>query len=208
MRTHAHNTRARAACAAHTQFVDYSADNSDSAPPPEAASVPRGPSGGGVGGSGRTSKGGGPASANDDYHRMEDAEGGNGDDVESAPAQHGGVESGYIEFQSLSYAVEIPSDKGWRGKPTRRTLLTDVSGYAVPGTIVALMGPSGAGKSTLLDVLADKKTGGHVDAEVLLINGKQRDKFFSRFSGYVVVVVVVVAPIPAKHRVLELCLAM
>ena len=38
---------------------------------------------------------------------------------------------------------------GQKEKP-KKQLLFNVSGYAVPGTIVALMGPSGAGKSTLI----------------------------------------------------------
>lgn len=50
--------------------------------------------------------------------------------------------------------------------------------------MMALMGASGAGKTTLLDVLAGRKTGGQVSGK-LLINGKPRDQYFHRFSGYV-----------------------
>jgi ABC-type multidrug transport system ATPase subunit len=50
--------------------------------------------------------------------------------------------------------------------------------------MVALMGGSGAGKTTLLDVLAGKKTGGYITNDAL-VNGKPRDKSFSRIAGYV-----------------------
>ncbi|KMT01544.1 hypothetical protein BVRB_9g215460 [Beta vulgaris subsp. vulgaris] len=50
-----------------------------------------------------------------------------------------------------------------------KNILQDVTGYACPGQVLAIMGPSGCGKSTLLDALAgrlDLNTNGHI-----LING-------------------------------------
>ena len=88
-------------------------------------------------------------------------------------------------------------------------LLDDVSMKVEPGSMMALMGPSGAGKcilffifvcfnglvivvgltpfffflATLMDVIAGRKTGGEITGEILF-NGRPRDQFFSRYTGY------------------------
>ena len=41
-----------------------------------------------------------------------------------------------------------------------------------------------SGKSTLLDVLAGKKTSGHINGEIL-VNGRPKDETFTRIAGYV-----------------------
>ncbi|KAJ1680260.1 ATP-binding cassette transporter snq2 [Spiromyces aspiralis] len=78
----------------------------------------------------------------------------------------------------------------WRGinytvpvKGGQRKLLDDVWGYVQPGTMTALMGSSGAGKTTLLDVLAQRKTIGKVEGD-MLINGIPPPKSFRRVTGY------------------------
>ncbi|EGG18232.1 ABC transporter G family protein [Cavenderia fasciculata] len=86
----------------------------------------------------------------------------------------------YVQWKNLSYEVDIKKD----GKKQRLRLLDNINGFVKPGMLLALMGPSGAGKSTLLDVLANRKTGGHIKGEIL-INGKPRDEYFKRISGYV-----------------------
>ncbi|KAG7380307.1 hypothetical protein PHYPSEUDO_007319 [Phytophthora pseudosyringae] len=55
-----------------------------------------------------------------------------------------------IAFQDLWYTVPDPTN-------TKESidLLKGISGFALPGTITALMGSSGAGKTTLMDVIAD-----------------------------------------------------
>ncbi|XP_011080364.1 ABC transporter G family member 12 [Sesamum indicum] len=57
--------------------------------------------------------------------------------------------------------------------PTRR-LINGVSGYALPGRIMAVMGPSGSGKSTFLDSLAGRLSGNVVLSGNVLINGTKR----------------------------------
>ncbi|ETM36815.1 hypothetical protein L914_16563 [Phytophthora nicotianae] len=90
-----------------------------------------------------------------------------------------------LAFQDLRYSITVPADtlvdpagqRGTEGAPGRpvavdsrdnagksketvtRELLKGVTGYAVPGTMTALMGSTGAGKTTLMDVLAGRKRG-------------------------------------------------
>jgi ABC-type multidrug transport system fused ATPase/permease subunit len=58
-----------------------------------------------------------------------------------------------MAFSDISYTVTLPTGED-------RTLLTNIEGYFLPGTMTALMGSSGAGKTTLLDVLAGRKNTG------------------------------------------------
>jgi ATP-binding cassette subfamily G (WHITE) protein 2 (SNQ2) len=81
-----------------------------------------------------------------------------------------------ISFENLCYTVTLPNGQD-------RQLLTNVTGFARPGELVALMGPSGAGKTTLLDVLAARKTGGVVSGHILL-GGLPVDDKFARYTGY------------------------
>ncbi|KAF1332923.1 Atp-binding protein, partial [Globisporangium splendens] len=46
-------------------------------------------------------------------------------------------------------------------------LLKGITGYALPGTMAALMGSSGAGKTTLMDVSAGCKTDGKIQGQIL-----------------------------------------
>ncbi len=49
-----------------------------------------------------------------------------------------------IEFKGVTVTVTD------RASGQRKTILTDVHGFAQPGRLLSIMGPSGAGKSTLV----------------------------------------------------------
>ncbi|KAI4216283.1 MAG: hypothetical protein LQ351_001293 [Letrouitia transgressa] len=66
---------------------------------------------------------------------------------------------------------------------SQRKLLNDVSGYAKPGTLTALMGATGAGKTTLLTALS-KRAAGVVTGD-LLVDGRPLHKEFQRTTGFV-----------------------
>ena len=64
-----------------------------------------------------------------------------------------------------------------------RKLLNNVSGYAQPGKMVALVGASGAGKTTLLNTLSQRQTVGVVAGE-MLVDGKPLGPDFQRSTGF------------------------
>jgi ABC-type multidrug transport system ATPase subunit len=64
-----------------------------------------------------------------------------------------------------------------------RVLLSNISGFAKPGTLTALMGSSGAGKTTLLDVLAGRKTTGRILGDVLINGYPKEQETFARIAG-------------------------
>ncbi|KAK2763092.1 hypothetical protein FQN54_009726 [Arachnomyces sp. PD_36] len=68
-----------------------------------------------------------------------------------------------------------------------RNLLSNVSGYASQGELVALMGPSGCGKTTLLNALAQRPaaTGAKVSGDTLIDGTKIDQELFKRITTYV-----------------------
>ncbi|QDS72894.1 hypothetical protein FKW77_007666 [Venturia effusa] len=78
-------------------------------------------------------------------------------------------------WRNLKYTVKTPSGD--------RVLLDNVHGYVKPGMLGALMGSSGAGKTTLLDVLAQRKTDGTIQGEIL-VDGRPLPVSFQRSAGY------------------------
>ncbi|KAG1695626.1 hypothetical protein DVH05_019365 [Phytophthora capsici] len=86
-----------------------------------------------------------------------------------------------LAFKDMWYSVpETAVD----GAGASRELLKGINGYALPGTLTALMGSSGAGKTTLLDVLAGRKSSGSVRGQVLLNGQPASDLMVQRSTGY------------------------
>lgn len=94
----------------------------------------------------------------------------------------------YLEWHDVKLEVPVPVSQQSKNpfqktKMTKRVLLEHVSGYALPGEMLAIMGPSGSGKSTLLNVLSGRKEIGVTGS--ILVNGKERDHNFKRRVAYV-----------------------
>ena len=85
-----------------------------------------------------------------------------------------------LAWRNLAYTVQLSAAAGGGQKQ----LLMGITGYALPGRLIALMGASGAGKTTLLDVLAGRKNTGAMAGEVFL-NGHAKDAAtFNRSASY------------------------
>lgn len=74
--------------------------------------------------------------------------------------------------------------KGQGINDIRLELLKGVSGSFTPGVLTALMGVTGAGKTTLMDVLAGRKTGGHIEGSIIISGYPKKQETFARISGY------------------------
>ncbi|KAK9830255.1 hypothetical protein WJX72_010612 [[Myrmecia] bisecta] len=79
----------------------------------------------------------------------------------------------------------VPENVQIVGGKVQLVLLKDVSGAFQPGVLTALVGVSGAGKTTLMDVLAGRKTEGHITGDIRVGGYPKDQKTFARISGYV-----------------------
>ncbi|KAL3650869.1 ABC transporter G member 32 [Castilleja foliolosa] len=88
-------------------------------------------------------------------------------------------------FSNISYYVDVPQElKGQGLQEDRLQLLVNVTGAFRPGVLTALIGVSGAGKTTLMDVLAGRKTGGHIEGGIYISGYPKNQETFARVSGY------------------------
>ncbi|OWZ08679.1 Pleiotropic drug resistance protein transporter [Phytophthora megakarya] len=84
-----------------------------------------------------------------------------------------------VAFQDLHYWVPDPHNL-----KEQLELLKGINGFALPGSITALMGSTGAGKTTLMDVIAGRKTGGKITGKILLNGYEASDLAIRRSTGY------------------------
>ncbi|CAI9267836.1 unnamed protein product [Lactuca saligna] len=90
-----------------------------------------------------------------------------------------------MTFRNISYYVDIPGELKQQGLSNDKLqLLVNVTGAFRPGVLTALVGVSGAGKTTLMDVLAGRKTGGHISGQVFVSGYPKNQETFARVSGY------------------------
>ncbi|KAJ3343879.1 hypothetical protein HDU93_005162 [Gonapodya sp. JEL0774] len=80
-----------------------------------------------------------------------------------------------LTWRGLSYWITLPTGE--------RQLLTNISGAARPGRMLALMGFTGAGKTTLQDVLTRRKTDGRIEGSVY-VGSLPQTSGFKRIMGY------------------------
>lgn len=74
--------------------------------------------------------------------------------------------SARLTWKDLTVTVTLP-----KGETQR--VLEGLTGYAEPGSLMALMGPSGSGKSTLLDALAGRLATNAFLSGSILLNGRK-----------------------------------
>lgn len=68
---------------------------------------------------------------------------------------------------------------------SKQAILQGLTGYAEPGSIMAIMGPSGSGKSTVLDTLAGRLAKNTTQTGDILLNGHRKSTLSYGTAAYV-----------------------
>ncbi|KAL2652291.1 hypothetical protein R1flu_020419 [Riccia fluitans] len=90
-----------------------------------------------------------------------------------------------MSFKNINYYFSKPTEMRREGASTARLqLLEGVTGAFRPGMLSALVGANGSGKTTLMDVLAGRKTRGHIEGEIYIAGYPKKQATFARIFGY------------------------
>ncbi|KAK6946753.1 ABC transporter-like, ATP-binding domain [Dillenia turbinata] len=81
-----------------------------------------------------------------------------------------------LKFEDVCYKIKI--------KETEKVILKGISGFVLPGEMLAMLGPSGSGKTTLLTALGGRHSS-EQSSGTIAYNGKPYDKRMKRNTGFV-----------------------
>ena len=86
-----------------------------------------------------------------------------------------------MAFSSINYYVDVPLELKQQGvTEDRLQLLVNVTRAFRHGVLTALVGVSDARKTTLMDVLDGRKTGGYIEAYILISGYPQKARIICK----------------------------
>ncbi|KAK6934295.1 LOW QUALITY PROTEIN: ABC-2 type transporter [Dillenia turbinata] len=89
-------------------------------------------------------------------------------------------------FEDVFYKIKIKEQGQDKKKETftERTILKGISGFVLPGEMLAMLGPSGSGKTTLLTALGGRLRSKRLSGTIVY-NGKRYNNHMKRSTGFV-----------------------